>query len=607
MKKMVSCYIVVLCTLIASAGNKDSIRVVELGIQATEYRKAGDIIKAISKVKQAINLAEQIGLDKSVINGRYKRFLANRYSNIGDFDRAIELGDYLISYYHTTGNQDKELLMLNNVGVYHMNLGQYAKAYDCFYKGWQLEKDDGEIIDKLDWLDGLASSSIKLGKLREARAYLNKSVPLLRLLNGEELSEMQVYYFVNRALLDQAIGEKEMGLPAFKKAADIATHLGIRKGADAYNEMARIYLLKGQYQEVLNQKEAVEKLLKVQANPYLKDPYLLQTYTLAAQANAHLGDMAGALLMIERAEQQAAYYHTQYMFNESKFYLDELRRKNLELGVQVCYDLFEKTNDVQYAQSALLFADRAKSNLLNERNAVAQNMTQIPLEIRDLRFQWVYQLNEAESNGISAVSIALRNRIDSLNNALNLNVQSVFELQNLQNFQDRLSSEEMVLEYFFVDSVCYRFVIQNSSIRLDKIGIISKTDIAQFYIMMSNPASDVKRFVELGTILYQGLIKDVGLEYNKSVKTVRVIPDKSLTLLSFDALPAYTNKRAWGDISYLSDYYTISYGLLEPLQRVPICERGAHQQVFCTSTRTAYRAIVATMQATSICKMARCM
>lgn len=542
------------------ASYPDSSQVLKLANEATKYRKSGDLINAINSVKQCIRIAEEIGFDEAFINGDLKLFLANRYSNIGDFDRAIELGDYLITYYRKVGNVSDELYMLNNVGVYHMNLGQYIQAYNYFFKGWQIERNNGDIIDKLDWLDGLASSCIKLGNLRDAQAYLNKSVALLRQLDGEDKSEMQLYYFINRAQLDQARGDTEMGLPSFKKASHMATVLGNRKGADAYNEMARIYLKKGMYKEVLNQKAAVENLLNVQANPYLKDPYLLQTYTLAAQANAQLGDVAGALLMIERAEQQAAYYHTQYMFNESKFYLDELRRKNLELGVQVCYNLFEKTNDVQYAQSALLFADKAKSNLLNERNAIARSMKAVSAEIRDLRFQWVYQLNEAESKGNSAVTIALRNRIDSLNNALKLNVQSEFGLQDLQHFQNGLSSDEMVLEYFFVDSVCYRFEIRENSIFLSNLGIISDQNVTQYYRIISNSTSDVKEYVEVGSSLYQKLILELGLDYSPDIKTIYVIPDKVLSLLSFETLPIYINKRSWGDISFLCDYYSFSYG-----------------------------------------------
>lgn len=448
--------------------------------KAVEAKEAGDMISAISLAKRAIQQCQVEKVSEKEIV-KLKNFLANRYSNIGDFDRAIELGKTLERYYIKIEDNRRRLNTLNNLGVYHQNIGRYDLAYGYFKIGWEQDKETGDVIDQLDWLDGLASSCIKMNRLREAQLYLDESLTLLRLCDSEEKREMQLYYFINRAQLAKARGDKDEGLPMLKKAAEIAAFLGSRKGVDALNEMAEIYLEKNSYSSVIAQLNGVEKLLDIKGNPYLKDPYLLQTYTLTAQAYAGQGDRAKSLMMIKKAEVQAAYYHTQYMFDESKLYLDELRRKNLELGVQVCYGLWQETGNNEYLVAASLYADKAKSNVLNERARLAHKMSLISSKIRDLRFQWIYQLNTYENKGVNGKALVLRDRLDSLDRKLNLTISDDFDTRRLVSFLDEIKKDEMVLEYFLIDTVTYTFSLTKGQINADRLEYNIEQDIVDYY------------------------------------------------------------------------------------------------------------------------------
>jgi CHAT domain-containing protein len=537
---------------------QDSMRVMQLGRSAVEYRNSDDLVNAIKTVKIAIELAYKSGLSDEFINNKLRNFLANRYSNIGDFERAIEVGKMLQSYYLKTGNKQRELLTKNNLGVYHQNIGKYEQAYNYFSQGWNAEKISGDVIDKLDWLDGLASACIHLKRLEEAQLYLDKSLALLRTVRSDEEKEMQLYYFINRAHLAKAMGDKEQGLPMLKKAAHIANFLGNRKGVDAMNEMAKIYLGIESYPSVIAQVTGVEKLLDIKGNPYLKDPYLLQTYTLAAQAYAGQGDRAKSLMMIEKAEVQAVYYHTQYMFNESKLYLDELRRKNLELGVKVCYALWQETGSNEYLVAALLYADKAKSNVLSERAQVAQKMYFISSNIRDLRFQWVYQLNIYENKGENDKALVLRDRLDSLDRKLNLNSSDDFDTRKLVSFLDEIKKDEMVLEYFLIDTMTYIFSLTKGHINADRLENNIEQDIVDYYKCISTVSTDFSDCADVGHRIYNYLVSSWVVK-NTTIKTLRIIPDKVFSYLVFDALPIYVNERKWSELSYVSSVYTVTY------------------------------------------------
>ncbi|MFT6111988.1 MAG: CHAT domain-containing protein [Bacteroidia bacterium] len=571
---------------------QDSMRVMQLGRSAVEYRNSDDLVNAIKTVKIAIELADKSGLSDEFINNKLRNFLANRYSNIGDFERAIEVGKMLQTYYLKTGNKQRELLTKNNLGVYHQNIGKYEQAYNYFSQGWNAEKISGDVIDKLDWLDGLASSCIYLKRLEEAQLYLDKSLALLRAVRSDEEKEMQLYYFINRAQLAKAMGDKEQGLPMLKKAAHIANFLGNRKGVDAMNKMAKIYLGIESYPSVIAQVTGVEKLLDIKGNPYLKDPYLLQTYTLAAQAYAGQGDRAKSLMMIEKAEVQAAYYHTQYMFNESKLYLDELRRKNLELGVKVCYDLWQETGNNEYLVAALLYADKAKSNVLNERAQMAQKMSSISSEIRDLRFQWVYQLNALENQGENGKALKLRDRLDSLDRKLNLNVSDGFDIQELISFLDKIENDEMVLEYFVIDSVTYTFSLTKGQINADRLEYSIEQDIVDYYKCISTVSANINDCADVGHRIYNYLVSR-WLIKNIATKTLRIIPDKVLSYLVFDALPVYVNERKWSELSYLSSEYTITYdfslqSLASKQTKSPTCSYVGFAPDFTSNSLLAY-------------------
>jgi CHAT domain-containing protein len=538
---------------------QDSMRVMQLGRSAVEYRNSDDLVNAIKTVKIAIELADKSGLSDEFINNKLRNFLANRYSNIGDFERAIEVGKMLQTYYLKTGNKQRELLTKNNLGVYHQNIGKYEQSYNYFSQGWNAEKISGDVIDQLDWLDGLASSCIKLNRLKEAQLYLEESATLLRSFKSDEKMEMQLYYFINRAQLAKAMGDKEQGLPMLKKAAHIANILGNRKGVDAMNEMAKIYLGIESYPSVIAQVTGVEKLLDIKGNPYLKDPYLLQTYTLAAKAYARQGDRARSLMMIEKAEVQAAYYHTQYMFNESKLYLDELRRINLELGVEVCYALWQETSNNEYLLAALLYADKAKSNVLNERAQVAQKMSSNSSEIRDLRFQWVYQLNAYENKGENAKALKLRDKLDSLNRTLKLSNFDDFGVSQLKEFIAARQKDEILIEYFVVDSVVYVFSIMNNSINARKVSDLDLREIVSLYYQVKQEASSITNYASFAEQTYNSLIKN-ELKAFPGAKKIVIVADKQINYVNFGALSTdYTGKLEWWKLPYLAKSYNISY------------------------------------------------
>jgi len=245
------------------------------------------------------------------------------------------------------------------------------------------------------------------------------------------------------------------------------------------------------------------------------------------------------------------------MFAQSKFFLDDYRRKNLELGVKANVLLWQSTQDKTYLNDAILMADQAKSNVLKERLVNAQRLKtdEITNEDASLRLELIYQLNELELKEDFVNSSKVRDRLDSLNSKLGFrDLGSDFELSDLQNV---LSPSQAVIQYFFVDSICYRFVITQERIEAKSIGVVSSEKIIEFYSMATNANSDATVFSSTGLDLYADLIGSLSLK--KEVNELVIVPDGLLSLVPFGALPS-NHSNSWSNLSYLQQDYILSYG-----------------------------------------------
>ncbi|PCJ65169.1 MAG: hypothetical protein COA58_09910 [Bacteroidetes bacterium] len=553
-------FILSISSLISFGYNQeDSLRVAQLRSEAKLRIKENNLSECILKLKEAISLAKEITLSDEYINKELVSVLANRYSNIGDFERAIELNLVLKDFYLKSEDYTRYIWTLNNLGIYYNNQGKYKEAKRYFQDGYRFANKLNLKSDQIDLLDGLVHTNISLGEFANAKRSLNNEKRLLSISNDEFKDIQTVYYNYAQATYFDKINQKDEAIKAYKKAIHTAKKIGDRKLVSAAIELANLYLTTNKYKLATEQIAEVFEFYDITSNPLIKDPYLLQAYFINAQALRGMGERQKALLMIHKAEEQATFFHSQYMFTESKFFLDEYRRKNLELGVTLCNQLWEQTNDSKYVIQALLMADNAKSNVLKERVITARMLSGASINEDDkvLRFQLVYQLNELKSSGNKEELIRVRNRLDSLNTIIG--VHKTDDEFNLDAFQKQLSEEQLVVEYFFADSLCYQFSISRQSVAIHNLGVLTISEIAKFYSLVSVGTSDIEEFSEVGSRLYNRLIKSV-LDENVKINKLIIIPDKSLNYLPFGAIITTMDKKTWSDLGYLEKSYAISYG-----------------------------------------------
>lgn len=536
----------------AADTKKDSLYIKGIHEEAYLLISTGNVIESLEKIQFAIAESKLNQISDRFVNGGIMIFLANRYSNIGDFDRAIELTKNLESFFKQTGDLEGELEVKNNLGVYHLNIGRYAIAYQYYSDCWEMQSSDVETYKKLDWLDGLAASCIELGRLDETELYLLEAERLLNNYSSEWKEELLLYYYVTKSNYAFAIADEVQAEKHLLKCVGINEELNSRKGADAYQLLANLYLKQGKYQQALHYTDKVVSLLDV------NDPYLLQSYSDRAKAFLALNNYEEALLNCEKAEDQAMFFQRKYMFNESKLFIGELRRENLETGITALYYKYQQSGKVEYLEQALIYVYRAKSNVLNERweNSKILAVDNRKEEIT-LRLKLIFQLNELEGKESSDEVIVLRNRLDSLNEVLGVKKEAPFLVDDLRAFQSNLKKGSICLEYMVIDTLLFRFDIQKNKIEWSAEILKSPEVIFNFYDIIKNPASTSQEFIlaasKLPVLLPKQLLKD------SSIKEISIIPDGVLNYIIFDAIPSDPGNGEWGGIRYLAEDYSFSY------------------------------------------------
>jgi CHAT domain-containing protein len=542
-----------------SAENKeDSLAIEAIRKEAENLAREGNIIESIDKVERAIARSTSLKLSEYFINERLRLFLANRYSNIGDFDRAIELAIGLELFYKENKDLSNELDVKNNLGVYNLNIGRSEVAYRYFIEAWQILQKGDDVIDQLDGLDGLAASCIELGRTTEAKNYLNKAEQLLKVCPLKWKENLEVYYLVNHAKHALATSNEAEAEKSLLRCIELAEKLNIRKGANAYQLLAELFLRQGKSQEALYCAKQTLRLLGDNGSSSVKDPYLLQSYLIQAKAHLALGNYEAVIENCKKAEKQAAFFQHKYIFNESKLYLGALRREGMETGVLALYELYRQSKKQEYLEEALVYAERAKSNLLNER---WNKQKKLSLDKRQdavsLHYKLIFQINKLEGEEDKQSLIKLRNQLDSLNEVLGVKNDSPFLTKDLKNFQGQLEEEELYLVYMHIDTLVFRFDIRKNRIDWERQLLPKSESVIQFYHVLRTPSSTEDEFLkaaeDLSALLPSSLLKQ------SSVKAVHIVPDGILNYLLFDLIPLDFKAVSWKEMPYAGLNYHFSY------------------------------------------------
>lgn len=260
-----------------------------------------------------------------------------------------------------------------------------------------------------------------------------------------------------------------------------------------------------------------------------------------------------------------------------------------ELGILISQELFEKTGDAKYQNSAFEFLENNKYVLLQDalQSKEASTVGNVPSSIIQEEEALNQALLIAKTKKIAALDANQKQKaIESYNQALAQIDQFKENLQNeyptyyqykyaientsIQSVQKALAASSFLIEYFIGKNQVYVYTISSKEVHYKVIPISNqkiKTQVESFRKVLSNYSYILKNknialqeYQELAYWFYQELVAP-ALAPIKDKEHLIIIPDGLLGHLPFEAFlsTAPTQAKQLNQFNFFVQDYKISY------------------------------------------------
>ncbi len=273
---------------------------------------------------------------------------------------------------------------------------------------------------------------------------------------------------------------------------------------------------------------------------------------------------------------------------ESKFQISKDQLNTFKLAQEVAFEKFRLTNDMKFKDLAFenMELGRSFSLLSSIRSMKAMEYGNIPPELlkkEENLNQKISLYNELVFNekaepaprldhirNWESYLFDLNRQYDDLTAYFEKNYPEYYKLKydnsviRLSEISQKLSKEDVVIEYSLADSILFTYFISNEGSRIFKQAIDSSLahDCMEFYSVITKQNfsegvhASFKKYTNLGFDIYSHILKPI--EGLIAEKNLIFIPDGAISFVPFDALltekPVNTED---------PDYYQLPYLILK--------------------------------------------
>ncbi|UII34860.1 CHAT domain-containing protein [Fulvivirga ulvae] len=260
--------------------------------------------------------------------------------------------------------------------------------------------------------------------------------------------------------------------------------------------------------------------------------------------------------------------------------------------IKTTYFLYNKTNETSYVKDAFIMYEHIKGDNIHyakwNSSAIKFGEIQDSIRIQDALIS--RQINYLQSKLVSSKIkfshkeimnlqnklISLKDKYDSLITHLEQNYPEYYNLKynfnvlSIEEVQQKLKSNEALIEYFNGEDQTYVFTITKYTASFQSIPLVDNKEIEEFRKALTpnfeqkNPSQAYRDYTNLAYELFKKILATPlkNIDTTK-VNTLRIIPDGLLGLVPFETLitqPVNTKVDDYGNLPYLFKKYNISYG-----------------------------------------------
>ncbi|ELR73136.1 hypothetical protein C900_05771 [Fulvivirga imtechensis AK7] len=323
---------------------------------------------------------------------------------------------------------------------------------------------------------------------------------------------------------------------------------------------------------------------------YLAAKYFQKTYQYTKDKRYLLKSIELITSIVNLIENKKKSY--QYRISD-KLFRERFHNKIYIQAISVIYDIVTLENNSNYLSNAFMFIGKGKSSVLleNLNENIALEFRSIPDSTRIQESSLISQLlylktsiknlgekaNElSQLNSFKTELIAAEIKYDSLITHLEQNYPEYYNLKynfdvlSIKDVQQKLKTNEALIEYFNGENQTYAFTITKDTAHFQTLPMVEEAGIEGFRAALNpdfinkEPGEVFTEYTESAYHLHQKILAPL-LENidNTKINTLKIIPDGLLSLVPFETLITAPHQGAVGDyksLSYLMKQFNISYG-----------------------------------------------
>lgn len=540
-------------------------------------------------------------------------FIAKLFQKKFEFDSALAYIKKGLKFFPQSSMPSEKGELYNTLGTLYYSLGDYANALIYFKHSLNIRVQYNSPTEKIigDSYTNLGNTQFDLGHYDDAIYYykkaleqrlLQKKVNMVMVaknynnigytyLQKDNIIEAKRHFIKGFACAPLAVLYQNIGAIAMlekkfltadtslKKSLEIRqTHLGVKHflTAQSYNALAELQKVQRKYDKALEYfTEGLNSSIKSNEGNFFGSPDV-KLYDIISVKEFFVSLNGKAEMLLELAKKDSTInsllYAKQllafcipllsniqkhYEIDDSKLKLREFSDKTMNLGIEICYELYKLTNDKKYAAEAFLFSETKRSSVLNESKMKRAAMLEldVPDSIKYSELTLKLKLNSlfisSEENQVNEkdnktstrenLIISTVNDYDSLLSNIKQNypkyasLVSAENILQLEELKTKISNQEILVEYTITQENIFIFCITHEStyfIKKDKNSLFDKWN---YEYRNSIKKIDRSVYYNSAKALYKELIIPIEKELLKKRK-LTIIPCSELASLPFDAL-----------------------------------------------------------------------
>lgn len=346
------------------------------------YDDLGQYKQALDTLGQALVIAKDIG--DRLSEGNILNNIAAVYADLGQYRQALDFYQQALAIAKAIGDRPREGNILAGIGGIHNNLGQYPQALDALRQALAISKEVGNRSGEGTALNAIGTTYESLGQYQQALDFYQQALTVRQEI-GERATEAA--NLSNIGGIYNRLGQYSQALYFYQKTLTIQQEIGERLGEGiTLNNIGGVYIALRQYRQALDffqQALSISKEIGDRAGEGMTLGNVGGVYIALGQYSQALDFYRQALTILRDTGNRKEEGGSLSLIGLALFQTNRLAAAEEALFESVKVRESLRASELSDADKVALFETEVSNNKLLQQVLIAQNKTEVALEVAE--------------------------------------------------------------------------------------------------------------------------------------------------------------------------------------------------------------------------------